>query len=608
MKKLELLAPAKKLESGIAAINSGADAVYIGAPKFGARAAAGNSLDEIEKLVQYAHKYWVKVYITVNTLLYDDELLEAEKLIWQIYEIGVDAVIIQDLGIFEMNLPPIQLFASTQTHNYDIERIKFLESLGFSRIILARELSLDQIKGISENTNVDLEFFVHGALCVSYSGQCYFSEALFDRSANRGECAQICRQKFSLEDSNGKIIAKDKYLLSLKDLNLSKNIADLINSGISSFKIEGRLKDIDYIKNVVAFYRKKLDSIIQNSDKYEKASSGKVIFDFEPDLEKTFNRSYTDYFLNGENKNLSSFYSPKSLGKYLGEIISVKKDHFEISTKEKFISGDGICFQNEDQDLTGMYLNKIEGRKIYSGKIDELKLKTGTKVFRNYDYEFSKVLDQSKSVRKIEAKIFVENISGGYKFVAVDEDKNQFEILIKENLEIAKNPEKYLEVFKNQLQKSGSSIFEIYEVEFKLNQIYFLAVSKINEIRRNLLDELENLRIKNYPEIVRKIEESSVQYFEKDLTYKANVLNKKSKKFYLKRGVEKIEPGFELLNSHKDKVVMTCKYCIKDELEICPLKNKSQNLGVKNPLFLFDNKRKYKLIFDCKRCEMSIVF
>ena len=608
MKKLELLAPAKKLESGIAAINSGADAVYIGAPKFGARAAAGNSLDEIEKLVQYAHKYWVKVYITVNTLLYDDELLEAEKLIWQIYEIGVDAVIIQDLGIFEMNLPPIQLFASTQTHNYDIERIKFLESLGFSRIILARELSLDQIKEISENTNVDLEFFVHGALCVSYSGQCYFSEALFDRSANRGECAQICRQKFSLEDSNGKIIAKDKYLLSLKDLNLSKNIADLINSGISSFKIEGRLKDIDYIKNVVAFYRKKLDSIIQNSDKYEKASSGKVIFDFEPDLEKTFNRSYTDYFLNGENKNLSSFYSPKSLGKYLGEIISVKKDHFEISTKEKFISGDGICFQNEDQDLTGMYLNKIEGRKIYSGKIDELKLKTGTKVFRNYDYEFSKVLDQSKSVRKIEAKIFVENISGGYKFVAVDEDKNQFEILIKENLEIAKNPEKYLEVFKNQLQKSGSSIFEIYEVEFKLNQIYFLAVSKINEIRRNLLDELENLRIKNYPEIVRKIEESSVQYFEKDLTYKANVLNKKSKKFYLKRGVEKIEPGFELLNSHKDKVVMTCKYCIKDELEICPLKNKSQNLGVKNPLFLFDNKRKYKLIFDCKRCEMSIVF
>jgi len=305
MKKLELLSPAKDLDCSIAAINCGADAVYIGAPKYGARIAVGNSIEDITALVNYAHKFRAKVYVTVNTILYEEELEEVQKLIHQLYEISVDAIIIQDMGILEMDLPPIPLFASTQAHNYSVDKIKFLEQTGIQRIILARELSLKQIKEIRNNTQVDLEFFIHGALCVCFSGQCYFSYVTTGRSANRGECSQPCRMLYSLEDAEGNTILRDKYLLSLKDLNLSAHLRELIDAGITSFKIEGRLKDISYVRNVTAFYRQKLDEIIASDNSLSKSSCGKVYSGFTPDINKTFNRGYTDYFISGRKKEIA---------------------------------------------------------------------------------------------------------------------------------------------------------------------------------------------------------------------------------------------------------------------------------------------------------------
>jgi len=330
MKKIELLAPAKDLESGKAALIYGADAVYIGAPKFGARSAAGNSLNDIKQLIGFAHKFYAKVYVTLNTILHDNELVEAQDLINELYKIGTDALIIQDMGILEMELPPIPIFASTQTNNISWQKIKFLEDTGIQRVILARELSLEQIKEIHSKTTVDLEFFVHGALCVSFSGQCYFSHAIDKGSANRGTCAQPCRSYYSLLDKNGNTLVKNKYLLSLKDMNLSEHINELIDAGISSFKIEGRLKDINYIKNITAYYRKQIDEVLKKKEGFEKSSSGKIVYDFNPDAEKTFNRGYTDYFLNGRTKEIASLDTQKSIGKYIGKVKSVKKNYFII--------------------------------------------------------------------------------------------------------------------------------------------------------------------------------------------------------------------------------------------------------------------------------------
>lgn len=358
MKELELLSPAKDLATGIAAINCGADAVYIGAPKFGARAAVGNSLSDIKQLINYAHQFRAKVYITINTLLYDDELAEAEALIKQCYDIGTDAVIIQDMGIFEMGIPPIPKFASTQTNNYSVDQIKFLESVGVQRIILARELSLEQIKEIRNATTVDLEFFVHGALCVSFSGQCYMSCALTGRSANRGECAQPCRMLYTLEDADGNVIVKDKYLLSLKDLNLSNRIEDLIDAGITSFKIEGRLKDTVYVKNVTAHYRQTIDDVMKRKDGFVRSSSGKSIINFTSDPAKSFNRGFTNYLVDGKSGDNSSFNSQKSIGKYLGDVTKTGNDFITINTKEKIVNGDGLCYFDKDDVLQGFKKNK----------------------------------------------------------------------------------------------------------------------------------------------------------------------------------------------------------------------------------------------------------
>ena len=601
--KLELLSPAKDLETGIAAVDCGADAVYIGAPQFGARAAAGNSLEDIHRLVCYAHKYWVKVYVTVNTIIYDDELEEAQRLINQLYEMKVDAVIFQDMALLEMDIPPIPLFASTQTHNYEIERIKFLDRLGIKRIILARELTIDELKQIKKEVNTELEFFVHGALCVSLSGQCYMSHELTGRSANRGECAQNCRLPYSLVDANGKVLIENKHLLSLRDLNLSEYLNDLVDAGITSFKIEGRLKDAGYVKNITAFYRQQIDDIIKNNPKYERASSGYSIIPFEPDPERTFNRGYTTYFFNNRTDKVSSHDSPKSTGKYLGKVTDVDKNGFTIGTTEVIANGDGLCFYNSKGELVGMNVNRVEGKKVITKEF--YGIKPGTKIFRNYDHAFDKELGK-ECKRKIRAEIIVNEVASGLKVVVTDEDEITIEETFEIEKEVASNELKAVESFHKQFTKSGETIFEITSLKLNLVKPLFLPVSVLNEMRRSLLAKLEKKRIeiagnKNSEERGQK---SEVIVAETKLDYKFNVTNKLAEKFYKEHGAVVIEPGFELQNNHSGKTVMTCKYCIKDELGLCPFDTDKK---VDEPLYLVNESRKYKLHFNCKDCLMEIV-
>lgn len=442
MKKVELLAPAKDKKTAIAAINSGCDAIYIGASNFGARKKVPNSLEDIKEIVDYAHKFYVKVHVTVNTVLTDDELFQAKELIQKLYDIGVDAVIVQDMGIFKLaldgELPPIVLHASTQCDNRTLEKVKFFDNMGISRVILARELSLEQIKEICQNSNTEIETFIHGALCVSYSGQCYFSHYIGGRSANRGECAQACRKKYTLVDENGKIIAKDKYLLSMKDFNASRHLKDLIDAGVKSFKIEGRLKDENYVKNVVAYYRQEIDKFAR------KTSSGKVFSDFEPDVRKSFNRGFTDYFLDGRKKCFN-FESPKSLGEKLGKITKVGKDCFELNAEVS--KQDGLYFNGQ-----GCLVNKVEGRKIYPNKMDGIAV--GIDVYRNFDSRFEKQLENSKIKRRIGVKFVCKN---GV-LNAQDEDGN-FVVFVLPQGEMPKNSEKMRENFINQLKKTGESDF-----------------------------------------------------------------------------------------------------------------------------------------------------
>lgn len=429
MKKIELLAPAKDKETAFAAIDCGADAIYIGASDFGARRAVPNSIDDIKEVVDYAHKFYARVHVTINTILTDSELEQAVKLIHKLYEIGVDAIIVQDMGILKLavdgKLPPIQIHASTQCDNRTLEKVKFFENIGVSRVILARELSIEEIKNICSNTNVEIETFIHGALCVSYSGQCYMSYAIGGRSANRGECAQACRKKYTLVDEDGKVIAKDKYLLSLRDFNASRYIEKLIDAGVKSFKIEGRLKDINYVKNVVAYYRREIDKYAS------KISSGRVEVNFEPNVNKTFNRGYTDYFLDGRKKCFN-FDSPKSQGEKLGKVSKVGKDYFVLDAEVS--PQDGLCgFVNGD--MQGCLVNRVEGMKIFPNKMPEIKV--GTFVFRNQDAEFERSLKNSRAKRQIAVDFeFKDN-----RLYVKDEDGNQVVADVPVS-EPAKNPEK----------------------------------------------------------------------------------------------------------------------------------------------------------------------
>lgn len=421
VRKIELLAPAKNLECGIEAINHGADAVYIGAPKFGARSAVGNSLEDIHALAQYAHQFDARVYVALNTILNDTELTEAESLIWSLYKAGVDAIIIQDMGILMLDLPPIPLHASTQTDNRTVEKVQFMANAGFSQVVLARELTIDEIKRIADNVSVSLEAFVHGALCVCYSGQCYLSEAISKRSANRGACAQFCRLPYTLVDSDDEEILQKKHLLSMKDLNLSEQLEEMMDAGVSSLKIEGRLKDIQYVKNVVAYYRQKLDCILSRRQEYIRASAGKSTYTFKPDLDKSFNRSYTQYFFNGRTPDMWSLDTPKSVGEPIGKVKDVFDRFFTLSGTKKLNNGDGLCFMgNNNKELFGIRVNRIDGEKIFPAE-NHVQIRKGTFVYRNYDHEFDKVLNKKSAERKINVSITLSEINDGFIVYAEDE-------------------------------------------------------------------------------------------------------------------------------------------------------------------------------------------
>ena len=599
-KTIELLAPAKDKKTAFAAIDCGADAVYIGSPKFGARVNASNSLDDIKDVVEYAHKFRVKVYVTINTIMSDDELREAVELIYQLYDIGVDALIVQDMGLLECKLPPIKLFASTQCHNSTLEKVKFLEKTGFSRVILARELSLDEIRKIADNTDVEIETFIHGALCVSYSGQCYMSYAIGGRSANRGECAQPCRKKYSLVDSDGVVVATDKHLLCLRDLNFSSDIKDLIDAGVSSFKIEGRLKDEDYIKNVVSFYRKKIDDAIENTE-YERSSSGYSVLGFEADVNKTFNRGYCEYFLHGRNKNITSFDSPKSRGEYTGKVKEVFEKYFLFDGSE-LNNADGICFFDERGELVGTSVNKAEGNKIFPQSMNGIR--KGVEVFRNYNHKFSKMLESAKVERKIEASVCFVEKEQCYELSAVDEDGVRVVVEAGKNYDKAKNQELARNNIIKCLKKAGDSCFDIKEARVEVDVYPFIPLSELNELRRRLFAKLEEERIAVY-----EVEKSGgifiSPYFERELFYDVNIMNEKAKEFYEKRGGICREYAIEKTGNVSGKILMTTKHCLKFSLGLCSKEGKKHRY--REPFFLVDSHgKKYKLLFECKSCCMKI--
>lgn len=585
MKQVELLAPAKDKQTAFAAINCGADAVYIGASSFGARYSAGNELDDIKEVVDYAHKFYAKVHVTINTILTDTEVEKAIKLIKGLYAIGVDAIIVQDTGILEAaiegKLPPIPIHMSTQCDNRTLDKAEFFDKLGVSRVILARELSLDEIENICKNVSCEVETFMHGALCVSYSGQCYLSYAIGGRSANRGECAQPCRKKYSLIDEKGNVIAKDKHLLSLKDFNASKHIHKLIDAGVKSFKIEGRLKDLNYVKNVVSFYRNEID-------KYSgKTSSGKVFTDFTPDLYKTFNRGFTDYFLDGRKKCFN-FDTPKSIGEKLGKVIKTGNGWFELDAKVSISPQDGLCWLCEG-NADGCLVNKIEGRKIFPNK--KINLKIGTQIFRNQDTDFEKQLKNAKFKRRIAVDFVFENKI----LKAKDEDGNTVQIVIS-NTEPPNNPDKMKQTFISQLEKTGESDFYVNSISIT-DKLPFMPVSNINELRRQILEKLMHERLKNYPaEIQKPLTYSTFPKAESD--YLANVHNLSAKCFYEKCGSKVCEMSLESTKNFEGKCLMQTKHCLKYAFDICKSPKK---------LFLVDEKgKKYPLKFDCKNCMMKV--
>ena len=563
-KMIELLAPAKDKKTAFAAIDCGADAVYIGSPKFVERVNSSNSIDDIKEVVEYAHKFRVRVYVTINTIMSNEELKEAVKLIYQLYDLKVDAIIIQDMGLLECELPPIKLFASTQCHNSTVEKVKFLEKTGFSRVILARELSLDEIRKISDNTDVDIETFVHGALCVSYSGQCYMSYAIGGRSANRGECAQPCRKKYSLVDSNGEVIVKNKHLLCLKDLNLSSDIKSLIDAGVSSFKIEGRLKDIDYIKNVVSFYRKKIDEAIENTE-YVRSSSGYSVFDFEPDVNKTFNRGYCEYFLHGRNKNITSFDTPKSIGEYVGRVKNIGDKYFFFDGIE-LNNADGICFFDDKKELVGTSVNKVVGNKIFPQSMSGISV--GCEIFRNYNHKFSKILESVKISRKIGVSILFAQKERYYELSAVDEDGISVILRIDKIYDEAKNSELVKNNMVKCFKKTGESCFDVKDVRFDVSVYPFISLSELNEFRRSILEKLEEKRLSSYD--VEKTEGIFISpYTARELFYDSNIMNEKAKEFYERRGGICREYALEKTGDVDGKILMTTKHCLRYSLGLC---------------------------------------
>ena len=594
MRSLELLAPAKNLECGIAAVDHGADAVYIGAARFGARVAAGNSVDDIRQLCEYAHQYGVKVYVTVNTIIFDNELEATRQLIEQLKEAGVDAILVQDMGLLKMKLPPIALHASTQTDNRTVEKVKWLRSLGFRRIVLARELSVDEISAIHQQVpDVELEVFVHGALCVSYSGQCYASQCLFGRSANRGACAQICRMKYDLLDADGNEIEHQRYLLSLKDLNQYAHLEELIQAGACSFKIEGRLKDITYVKNVVAAYSQQLDAIIaKHPQEYCRASQGHCTYSFTPNLKKTFNRGFTTYFLHGRQPDIFSPDTPKAMGEFVGTVKELRRDSFNVAGTAAFANGDGLCFINRDGELEGFRVNRAEGNRLFPQQMPK-NLRPGLALYRNNDMEFERQLARQSSVRKISMTFSLKETANGFSLTALDVT---IEITC-EHQAAEKSPR---ENIIRQLSKLGGTPYECSGVELAEDFNWFIPSSVLADMRRQWVEQITG--IKRNSTATEEIgytgsHESAPLY---DYPYLYNISNQQAQQFY---GAKSLT-AYELKPANGP--LMQCRHCLRYALGYC-VKNGGRKPQWKEPLSLrLGDGRTFRLEFDCKHCQMNV--
>jgi len=623
---LELLAPAKTAEIGIEAINHGADAVYIGGPSFGARANAGNTVADIERLVRHAHRFGAQIFVTLNTVLRDDELEPASRMIEQVYEAGADALIVQDMGLLELDLPPIQLHASTQCDIRTPEKARFLQDVGFSQIVLARELTLAQIAEIAQTTRCTLEFFIHGALCVAYSGQCYISHAHTGRSANRGDCSQACRLPYNVTDGDGRFVAYEQHVLSLKDNNQSANLRALIEAGIRSFKIEGRYKDLGYVKNITAHYRQLLDQIIDapdNAGAGRRASSGRTTFFFTPNPDKNFNRGATDYFVNGRQIDIGAFESPKHIGLPIGYVARIGPQWFELESTEPLHNGDGFTYATLQRDIVGFKANRVEPIdvaqqpaiwRVYPKEaIASLKdLRTGVEMSRNGDHAWEQQLTKTSSDRRIAVQIALAESPHGFVLTLTDEDGHVGMATLDHPKEPAQQAERAQAALREHLSKLGATIFSAQTVSLQCAQAWFLPASAINTLRREAVAALETAREHaRLPPSRAPAIEPPVPYPEDSLSYLANVLNHKARDFYARHGVRVIAAAYEAHEERGDVSLMITKHCVRYSLSLCPKQAKGVQ-GVQGtiraePLSLINGKERLTLRFDCKRCEMHVV-
>jgi collagenase-like PrtC family protease len=628
--ELELLAPARDVEIGRQAILHGADAVYLGGPVFGARANAANSVADIAKLVEFAHRYHARIFTTINTILHDAELEEARKLIWQLYDAGVDALIIQDMGLLEMDLPPIQLHASTQCDIRTVEKAKFLADSGFSQLVLARELTVDEIRAVhaSVGNTATIEYFIHGALCVAFSGQCYISHAETGRSANRGDCSQACRLPYTLTDQSGAVVAFDKHLLSMKDNNQSGNLEHLIDAGVRSFKIEGRYKDMAYVKNITAHYRILLDEIMEQRGEFTRASSGTTRHYFRPDPDRNFHRGSTDYFASGRKIDIGAFDSPKFIGQPIGHVVAVGDKSIDIQTSDELNNGDGLNFMRK-REVVGLHVNRAEklnnkgdGQVVYrvfpKDPVNSYGgLKAGLPIHRNRDHAWDMALTKESAERRIGVWLtLTEWMEGdllkGLQLSLTDEDGITTTARVDMNLEQAKQPDTAVDSIKTHLGKLGGTDYSALGLNVHLSQPWFVPASMLNAMRREAIDALNAARIAAWQRPPRKEPvQPYVEYPEKSLSFLANVYNDKAREFYKKHGVQMIAAAYEAHEEAGEVPVMITKHCLRFSFNLCP----KQAKGVKGvqgqmkaePMVLVNGDQKYTLKFDCKPCEMHIM-
>jgi putative protease len=625
---LELLSPARDADIGIEAVRHGADAVYIGGPSFGARSAADNRVQDIERLAAYAHRFNSRIFVTLNTILRDDELEGARKLAWQLYEAGADALIIQDMGLLELDLPPLQLHASTQCDIRTPEKARFLQDVGLSQIVLARELTLQQIAQIRAQTDCKLEFFVHGALCVAYSGQCYISQAHTGRSANRGECSQACRLPYQVLDDRGRFVAHDKHVLSMKDNNQSNNLAALVDAGIRSFKIEGRYKDMAYVKNITAHYRQLLDTLIEerqdSTQPLARSSRGASSFTFKPDPLQNFNREFTDYFVTGRQIDIGAFDSPKNPGQAIGHLTQIGPNWIELQTSDPdtvLHNGDGLCYYNQQKELCGLAVNRAErnGKRWRLFPKDALAslpdLRKDLEVNRNRDLDWVRVLEKKSAERRIGVWAQLGDTSDGLALTLTDEEGHSATAqaaLPASERQLSKDPVTAQVQLREHIGKMGDSIFKLLELQVQFSQAWFVPVSLLNHLRRDALEALEAARALAFARLPRRAAISPpAPYPQNSLSYLANVFNAQARAFYARHGVQVIEPAFEALRESGEVSLMITKHCVRFSLSLCPKQAKGvtgvQGTVKAEPLQLVNGKEKLTLRFDCKACEMHMV-